>query len=381
MSRSRRSLVAVGVLSAVIIGVLLLGAPVATQEPMKGRPGGGETTTGNNLSYPVILIGGSPTLNEPPAGLDYALNGVFWLGWEDYVVGEDGTLALTQLACDPAVSGCPPEGFDLSRIYLQKNPLSVWQAAHFDGIPPVQAAYVDWSDNLESQTWTTSSVVRVETVPFASAPAALGFQMWWASGKGVDEVWGARTNHPAEGSTDAIVPTGYPLYPDYATVYTTTAFLTLQKLAPGNGVPTAELLGSLVWDPDQHAWGIPTYDNTTEPPTFTGIVVPYSINVQNYTAEINVGGKAIYGYNWMVKDTPIKANESRDGWWRLTFSTDLIGNVSPITFDGVVAMTPPPPAVAPAEILYTAKTDPNNPGITYIDIFLAAAKGGGKKVR
>ncbi|MCJ7618280.1 MAG: hypothetical protein MUO43_17265, partial [Desulfobacterales bacterium] len=38
-----------------------------------------------------------------------------------------------------------------------------------------------------------------------------------------------------------------------------------------------------------------------------------------YSAEINVGGKVIYGYNWVVRDI-----DEAPGFYRLTFSLDSV---------------------------------------------------------
>ena len=329
--------------------LLLMAAALLVSAPVWAQGGGGGEieTAGNNLSYPVILAGGaSLPFREPPAGTDYSLLGTYWYGWIDPATG-------LQVACDPAVLGCPPEGVEISRIYLQKDPLSVWQAGHVASGVPVPAAYFDWSDDIESTLWSDSSVVRVETVPFAYAPGMLGFQMWWASGKGVDEVWGARAS-----GTDPPVPGEYPFSPSYATVYSTNAWLTLQKLEAGGGSLVAPPdTSGYVWNASTHQW-----DNAAA----------QTVRVELCSAEINVGGKVIYGFNWMLKRQLMVAGEAKDGWWRLTFSTSE--NTILIT-EGTV-LTPPPPAVPPAEQSFFAKVDPVN-NVTYIDLYITAARGGG----
>ena len=354
-SRNLKTVFWCGSVIVLAVATLLVIAPAEAQGgPGGGVPGGGggggEETTGNNLSYPVILVGGATlSLREPPAGFDFSLLGAYWYGWID------GT-TLEQLACDPGITGCPPPDIELSRIYLQKDPLSVWQAAHLDSAAPVTAAFLDWSDNLESTVWSASSVVRVETVPFAVATGALGFEMWWASGQGVDEVWGARAPN-----ADPAVPTSYPFSPNYATIYSTNAWLTLQKLEPGGGNQSVPPDASgYVWNPAAHTW-----DN----------VAGQTTRVEPYTAEINVGGKAIYGFNWNVKRQVMAPDETKDGWWRLTFST----SANTIVFDVNTVNTPPdtPPL---AEYMFTPQFDYTN-NLTYIDIFLKAAKGGGSSRR
>ncbi|MGA9752751.1 MAG: hypothetical protein WBS54_13285 [Acidobacteriota bacterium] len=360
--RIKRAHARFGSVLLAILAVLLFGAPALAQGygggsgGSGGGPGGGGgevETTGNNLSYPVVLVGGGTlSFREPPAGLDYSLMGYYWYGWIDPMG--------VQVACDPALLPCPPPDVDpslVSRIYIQKDAYSVWQAAHMMSGDPVAAAYLDWSDNLEATLWSASSVVRVETVPFASTPAALGFQMWWASGKGIDEVWGARTSN-----ADPPLPTEYPFSPNYATIYSTEAWLTLQKLEAGGGSQSAPPdTSGYIWNAAAHKW-----DN----------VAGQTVRVEPYTAEINVGGKAIYGYNWNLKREVMSVGETKEGWWRLTFST----SANNILIGADTVLTPPPPAVAPADLMFMAKVDPVN-NVTYIDIFLKAAKGGGGSKR
>ena len=40
-----------------------------------------------------------------------------------------------------------------------------------------------------------------------------------------------------------------------------------------------------------------------------------------YTAELNIKGSYVYGYNWNLKSDEVKPEIGKAGWWRLTFYT------------------------------------------------------------
>ena len=357
--RTSYAFIRYGLLVVLGAAALIICVPAeAGYGPGGGGGGGGEVeTTGNNLSYPVVLVDGATlSLREPPTGVDYSLLGYYWIGWIDPITG-------TQLACDPGILPCPPPEVDpalVSRIYLQKDANSVWQAAHSEASAPVPAYFLDWSDNLESTVWTASSVVRVETVPFTLATGSLGFQMWWASGKGTDEVWGARTSN-----ADPPVPALYPWSPNYATIISANAWLTLQKLEEGGGSLDAKPdTSGYVWNAAAHRWDY---------------VAGNTVRIEPYTAEINVGGKAIYGFNWNLKRQVMTAPDVKNGWWRLTFSTTnntILFDLDNELGEAVGPTFNPPEGSALAEQAFFPQVDMTN-HLTYIDIFLKATKGGG----
>ena len=349
------------------------GVPVAMAKgPGGGPPDGGETT-GNNLSVPVYFTGGSVALRGVSG--EYAFGGTYWFGWID------GT--GTQVACDPGVTGCPPADVDLFRIYLQKDIDNTWQAQTVTGSGVTSVDYVDWSDNLESQTWTASSVVRVETVPFRLDNSLLGFEMWWAEGLGIDEMWGARATNPlppdpedpdAEEEEPAPV---YAYYPGYATIHDGSAWLTMQKLELGGGsINSPPDTSGLAWNAGAHEWFVA--DPVATPDLFepyTPLGFPAA-----YTAELNIGGKLIFGHVWNLKRMAMTEGVTKDGWWRLTFSTD--SGLIDFTANTLLGPPPAPGTASTTEegetTVYTPVVDPDL-DITYIDIYIAAAKGGGKR--
>ena len=226
---------------------------------------GAETeTAGNNLSFPVIWSD----------GVAKSLRGTFddpmFAG--EFLVDEEDTW------------------------YLQQDEFNAWQAESFDAAAsgvPITVAILDWGDNLVAKDWTTNSVVRVETVLYQdiSASPMTGFTMKHLWGEGVDEMWGTNTIEYASAE---------------ATVYSGCARLTIQKLA---GDPDAR---DLAWNASDGVW-----QGDAEAPDFIGGVWEGGDGPGYYSAEINIPGKVIYGYNWRVKQLH---PEDTAGDYRLTFS-------------------------------------------------------------
>ena len=199
--------------------------------------------------------------------------------------------------------------------YLQQDQHNEWQAetldAVADGIMPFSVDQIDWGDNLEARDWPASSQVRVETVLYQdmSADAMTGFEMRSLFGEGSTEMWGANgvpySTDDADAATD-------PRKSAVATVYSRCARLTIQKL-----IGTRENPGPLAWDPELGQW-----TGNIEPPDFNRGVWEAGEGPGGYSAEINVRGRLIYGYNWRVAQLhPVDTA----GDYRLTFSVDGLG--------------------------------------------------------
>ncbi len=278
--------------------------------------------------------------------------------------------------CAPA-AGCAGGTCVVERIYWQKRS-SVWQAGNVAGAGATPVHFGDWGDNLESQTWTSSSVIRVEFTPYNTLAAALrGYQMWHVSGQGVTEVWGVRATND---------PLAYAYEGTHATVHTAAARLVLSKLEVGAG----------------------SINNPPDPAAFTWSGSGWSGAVQNSSvapgAELNIGGKVMYGYNWMLKSFAMDGGVLKAGWWRLTFvpggALTILPACCAVPADGCppadacITLTAPPaaPAAVPLDLavaaapdvggdtgsLYVPVADPAN-NLTYFDVYIQASKGGGKR--
>lgn len=290
-----------------------------------GRPpGGGEETAGNNLSYPVVFID-APITSIPadvaPGAYNFAGN---------YVL------------------------VDGDRAYVQKDSANDWRAESISNAGKTIATYMDVGDNLESQTWRTTSKVRVEFAPYTSLSDPLtGFQMAYVSGQGTTEVWGAKAT-----DADPSTPIGYPQLFSTATVHSPNARLNIAKLEAGNGTPD----GGYTWDTSNNRW--------------TGVAD--QISDGSISSEVNVQGKVIYGQQWDLKKQVMEPGVSKDGWYRLTFYTgdDLIDFQS-----STQKVAPPLPYSVPTtesegDPTYQLQIDEVNE-LAYIDVYIRAGSSGG----
>lgn len=317
--------------------VWLLLAPVvvfAAKGGIPGKPVSAEAeaeAAGNNLSFPVIWSDGYAK----------ALRGTFGapMFTGEYFTDELGV-----------------------NWYLQQDLLNAWQAESFEltpGVDPMLAVhYIDWGDNLEAKDWTTNSVVRVETVLYQDVAGMEAFTMQQLWGQGVDEMWG--TNTAIYDSTQA-------------TVYSHCARMTIQKLTVPRETPPA-----VSWNPATGQW-----DGQAETPDFIGGVWEAGDGPGYYSAEINIPGKVIYGYNWRVKKLH-PANTAGD--YRLTFSLSQDCGMLNTLFDGDTEVL-----VSEEEEVTTESEDGDEGGdtgggvgmvdpannLTYIDVRIVEATGSG----
>lgn len=319
------------------IGILVL-ATATTAFAQKGPPpgkgpgnggggGGHEETVGNNLSFPVI--------------------------WSDGV-------AIPIRTGEEKFEGAYTilEEYPLIRWYHQKDLNNVWQADNTAAVPTEKfyVDVIDWGDNLEAKVWPVKTkLLRVETVLYkglgleAAYPEMTAYEMMRVSEEtGPNEVQGAG------------VKSGTPMIyeSEEATVYTPFARVMIQK------VPDGTILENLVWTP--LGW--------VEGSTLLDVLVD-----ETATAEVNVGGKVIYGYNWRIGRMP----EVDVGQYRITFGIEpMLGNTE---FDELTEILP-----FGEEEEVSAEAEPTGGGVagidhvnnvTFIDITLTGRSGGGKPLR
>ncbi len=381
--------------------------------------GGGKPNpelAGNNLSFPVIWAEGvAKVLRTPPPGLDYTLGGEWWYQWGTNGVDPDVTPASCPPdpdALDPAlnpdglhlcddgipllvdlglVAGSPAADnpLPLAKAYVQKDPLSTWQAWSGDAAASGQAEstgeihvdWIDWGDNLESVDWYTRSQVRTEVVLFEDFfDPKLEYQMRHTSGWGINEVHGLAA--PVDGDPEPLLGDG-----NRGTVYSPCARLTLQKLLLERG--DADLT-NLEWVPgtatDGGYWvesDIYEGEPLINAPIFNMPVYLGGDGPGFYSAEINVKGRVIFGYTWNVR----RLNEGA-GDYRATFSFDEeCGSTTLNTrfVDGHTNLLLP----VEEEIVAAAAEEGESPGggaipvlltsenLTYIDIRILERGGGG----
>jgi len=358
----------------------------AAKGGIPGPPPGGESP--NNLSVPGVVIGSSLTLShdwlppeEPELGVHYSYG--CDVPESDDNFGYPNTSCVDDLSeptkyytaeeCTDDIDLSPCQGLDVSRIYWQKVETNQWWAddeGTQDSTPESlsrSVAYVDWGDALEAVTSNTRSFVRVETQPYTSLipgfdptdPSDLdedgfslgscygaamdagldpdevckvGLQMWHVSGQGITEHWGVRAID-ADAANDS-----YNYDSPYQIIKTSNAQLNIAKLAaddalcpvPG-GDPGDPSPGAGDWDPEFAIW-----DGTC------------TIHNANYSVELSVGGKYVYGLNWRLRDLDMKDTVCPDwnkaGYWRLTFYAP-----GDVIFDDPSALNVAPPPI-PSEV-------------------------------
>lgn len=254
-----------------------------------GAVGGGQHVekAGNCLSFPVIFGEGSVPLRD----------------------NDGGPM--------PIFEGVSTESVEGYTVWVQQDLKNIWQAAAATswGSESPYVTWVDWGDNLESQDWRTTSKVRVETVlsKVELVTPMTGYEMYFVSGLGKDEVWG----------------TNQSTYPGYeATVYSDHARLTIQKIDPA---------ATLIWNSTLGEWegaGVTT--------VFSGGCWEAGDGPGGYSAEVNVKGKVIYGFNWDVRNLGNIPADQKAGVYRITFSLDPNHGTDPLTTSLAFAQILPP---------------------------------------
>lgn len=392
--------------------VVLVAMVVAADEPL-----------GNHLAYPAVYTVGLPDLFDwapyDPAEFgvtySYGCNEPESIDQFNYpntsCIDEDGSEPRFMDAEECVGAGNPCEGFTaeaLDVIYWQKVDGQSWSAETSVQAPPISAAYLDWSDNIESNTWSVTSVIRIETQPFFSSiagfdpavsscdeldPCLMGLQMWHASGHGTSERWGVRVD-----DSDPANHAPYVYLSPFAVIHTSRARLNIAKLeqagvdcpTPG-GEPVPPPILPLEWVVEEDGDGDILSGWWINP----GGEDPCELDDLEQTVELNVGGKWTYGYVWMTKRMDFTVCEADDfevgGWWRLTFytednSVDFTGREDGYWESSAVLEAPPEIKADP--LLFSVESEPDEGSmyppmvdstnnLTYIDICLTTKGGGG----
>jgi hypothetical protein len=311
-------------LSAVACAVVLAFATSAAEAqgrrpPPNGGGGGGEEETAvNNLAYPAVMINNAAgvisaffTVSNPKLGetFSYGCDKPETIGASTYPNTSCMSLDGGYLnASECTATGAPCAGLPVDRIYWQKVTDNKWSADTSFADLGYPATHLDWGDNLESKSWTAQSVIRVETTPFGlgtDSPLQRGLQTWHAGGKGQTEQWGVRAT-----DSDA-APLPYVYSATQAILHTTQARLNIAKalLGPADCPTTPGQVPTLP---------IGNWTYTASGGQWANSWVLYDIP---YTAELNVSGKYVYGYNWQLVRDYVPMNVGKEGWWRLTFYT------------------------------------------------------------
>ncbi|MEZ6038243.1 MAG: fibronectin type III domain-containing protein [Planctomycetota bacterium] len=246
-----------------------------------GGGGGGDVTAGNNLALPVLFTDGYGLGGDPLAG-----SGLPWL---DYATG---LRPFADDVVDPFPFFAPSTAVVLNgQQYFPQKSASCWQSEWQQAGPGTVPVIVDWGDNLSSAQLTANSNIRIETVLYQDTtgqePAATmsGYAMTLLGGSGITELYG----------TDGTTYASYRWH-----VFAASARLTIEKLTGPGGPVDASVQG----------YTAALYENFGA-----------DEGGAKFGSEVNVSGKLVYGYIWMLKKWPLSAAQ-KAGWWRITFSLD-----------------------------------------------------------
>jgi hypothetical protein len=299
---------------------------------------GGETGFGNNLSFPVVFadgfgVGGAritgawvgPGPLMPPLALDFAA-GLRPLSDE----------SIPQLPYYDASTRVSLGGIG----YFPQGTASTWQAEWRSNVAGAEIPVViDWGDALTSRRYTSSSVIRIEatllqdeTVPGVS-DTMLAYAMKWLSGYRDTEMQGT------DGTTYASAA---------RTVFTVHARLTIEKVT-GTGVDL------VVFDKATHESFESTEGESGHEGESGGSGGSGGYGgggpggagsgggggeggegggggpPQKFGAELNVGGRLVYGTNFMLRRVTLPPLVAKAGQWRITVSLDPVATVGAST--------------------------------------------------
>lgn len=397
--RFTRQTLALAVASA--IAVAGSAAFAAQGTPGGGGGGGGKppVEVSNNLSYPILELtsgGAGGTIGAATTSVTPGTFGVnFSYGCPDPTypdvaeypnkscVSSTGVFYAKDSAECQAICGTNPSLIE--RIYWQKVPGQKWKSEVIGPRGTEIAEYVDWGDALESRTVSATSVARVETMPFTTEPTPMqGFEMWHVFGTGKTEMWGARV-------TDWDSLQHYMYAGPNAIIHSGNARLNLAKLSAGAVTcpTTPSIYGASPYDglydpdlgPEEEQ---PVWDNQTQ--TWDGALFTTDIL---FNPELNIQGKYVHGYNWNLK-TFQTVGVAKAGWWRLTFHASDVGFT-----EGTIIGPPVVPAATPGLPLQSLAAEAMEPesetegrlyvalvrappdSLTFLDVCIAEAKGGG----
>jgi fibronectin type 3 domain-containing protein len=270
-----------------------------------GGGGGGEPTGtfGNNLSVPLIFA--------DSYGLTGALISGSWPGIGPFatIPAFDFNTGLRPLSTE-VLTAYPY--YDTSTAvaisgvtYYPQGTASVWEAEWRNNATGAELeVIVDWGDALFSKSYTTSSMVRIETILKQDATIAAvtdtmtAYTMKLLSGQETTELQGTDKSTYASATRN---------------VFAINARLKIEKLAADGVTVEAVLYDKAVYE---------GFGSTTEGGGGG------RTNDTPYTAELNQGGLIVYGKNFYMSQVTGVAQKT--GLYRITFSLDpeaTVGNV------------------------------------------------------
>ena len=193
-------------------------------------------------------------------------------------------------------------------VYYPQATASTWQAEWRNNASGAQLeAIVDWGDALLSRSYTTSSIVRIETTLKQDATIAgvtdtmTAYNMKLLSGSQTTELQGT------DGTTIASPARN---------VFAINGRLKIEKIATGGGADTV-VFDKAVYE----GFGTTTEGSEgSEGSGGSGGSGGSATTSTKYGAELNVAGSVVYGYNFRLSSLTGIADKA--GQYRITFSLD-----------------------------------------------------------
>jgi fibronectin type 3 domain-containing protein len=271
-----------------------------------GGGGGGDTGFGNNLSFPLVFADGYGLAGAKISGTWPGIGPFAELPTFDYNAGLRplSTETLTEFPFFDASTAVSLGGV----TYYPQATASTWEAEWRNNAAGDQLeVIVDWGDALLSKSYTSNSIVRIETAlkQDASIPAVIdsmtAYKMVLLAGSQTTELQGTDKSTYASAARN---------------VFAINARLKIEKIATGGGADVV-LFDKAVYE------GLGT---TTEGGGTT---------VDKYGAELNVAGTLVYGYNFKLSSV---TGVAKTGQYRITFSLDPEATVGGVQVPNHVKM-------------------------------------------
>lgn len=337
MTRDLQYRAVLSALAALLTGACALDTPTgpAGRSALGAVPSGDvgtlarETGFGNNLSVPVIFAEAR------------GITGLSVLSGTTRLFANTGlrptatvdTAALAELNASATLpfwfSGNTPVPYATTPGVFWQKSASTWQAEWDARTSGATTVTVDWGDNLKRGEFPVNAVVRVEHVLVANDGRTMqGYPMDLVVNPSSPSEQQGIVADGAQRQTVALTPT----------VFSDRARLRLQKLSAKGGTPVYTYFDKAVWQ----GYGID--------------------GPGKYAAEINVGGKLLFGYVWKLSQVQMPAGVTKDGWWRITFMLDSGAGV---TFT----------ALGVGDDTFASLS----PAMSTAEVYIGAKRGGGKK--
>ncbi len=265
-----------------------------------GGDEGGDEGFGNNLSFPLIFADGYGITGLKISGAWPGVGPFTTLPTFDFNTGLR-PLSTETLASFPNWDASTAVSIG-GIVYYPQATASTWQAEWRNNAAGATLdAIVDWGDALLSRTYTTSSIVRIETAlkQDATVPGVTdtmsAFKMALLSGKGITESQGTDKSIYASATRN---------------VYVINARLKIEKIATSGGVDVV-IFDKAIYE---------GFSAAEEGGGGGGGGSGGAPTASAYSAELNVGGSLVYGYNFRIGQ--VTGISDKTGQYRITFSLD-----------------------------------------------------------